>query len=88
MVGHQWLTPVILASQEAEIRRIAVGSQPRQTVLKTLPQKTLSQNWSGGVAQSEDPDLFKSQYHTPKKIELRMGSMAQVVEYLFCNHRP
>jgi hypothetical protein len=22
--GHQWLTPVILASQEAEIRRISV----------------------------------------------------------------
>jgi hypothetical protein len=25
---HQWLTPVILASQEAEIRKIAVLSQP------------------------------------------------------------
>jgi hypothetical protein len=28
--------PVILAAEEAEIRRIAVGSQPRQIVLKTL----------------------------------------------------
>jgi hypothetical protein len=37
------LTPVILAIQEAEIRRIAVGSQPRQIVHKTLPQKNPSQ---------------------------------------------
>jgi hypothetical protein len=28
--------PVILATQEAEIRRIAVGSQPGQIVHKTL----------------------------------------------------
>jgi hypothetical protein len=28
--GDQWLTPVILATQEAEIRRIAIQSQPRQ----------------------------------------------------------
>jgi hypothetical protein len=26
LAGHQWLTPVILATQEAEIRR---GNQPR-----------------------------------------------------------
>jgi hypothetical protein len=35
----QWLTPVILATQEAEIRRIWVQSQPRQIVHKTLSQK-------------------------------------------------
>jgi hypothetical protein len=28
--GHQWLTPVILATQEAEIKRITVRSQPRE----------------------------------------------------------
>jgi hypothetical protein len=27
-----WLTPVILATQETEIRRITIGSQPGQTV--------------------------------------------------------
>jgi hypothetical protein len=31
-VRHQWLTSVILAPQEAEIRRIMVQSQPRQIV--------------------------------------------------------
>jgi hypothetical protein len=40
--GHQWLMSVILASQEAEIRRIAVQSQPEQRVLKTLSQKNPS----------------------------------------------
>jgi hypothetical protein len=35
----QWLMPVIPATQEAEIRRIVVQSQPRQTVHKILSQK-------------------------------------------------
>jgi hypothetical protein len=30
--GCQWLTPVILAPCEAEIRRIVVGVQPKQIV--------------------------------------------------------
>jgi hypothetical protein len=32
----QWLTPVILATQEVKIRKIAVQGQPRETVPKTL----------------------------------------------------
>jgi hypothetical protein len=35
--GHWWLTPIILASQEAEIRRIVVQSQPGQIACNTLP---------------------------------------------------
>jgi hypothetical protein len=33
---HQWLTPVSLAIQEAEIRRIMVQANPGQIVCKTL----------------------------------------------------
>jgi hypothetical protein len=33
------LTPITLATQEAEIRRIIVQSQPRQIVPETLSQK-------------------------------------------------
>jgi hypothetical protein len=37
-VRGQWLIPLILATQEAEIRRIEVPGQPEQTVHKTLSQ--------------------------------------------------
>jgi hypothetical protein len=33
--GHQWLMPVILVTQEAEMRRTAIQSQPGQKVCKT-----------------------------------------------------
>jgi hypothetical protein len=36
MSPHQWLMPVILATQEAEIMRIMVRSQHRQIVPETL----------------------------------------------------
>jgi hypothetical protein len=48
--GHWWLIPIILATQEAEIRRITVGSQPGEIIHKTLSRKNPSQKngwWSG-----------------------------------------
>jgi hypothetical protein len=59
---------VILATQEAEIRRIRVQSLPKQIVPKTLSQKTFHthKTWVGRVAQGEGPEL-KPQYHTLKK---------------------
>jgi hypothetical protein len=59
--GHWWLTPIILATQEAEISRIVVQSQLRQIVPQTLSRKTLHKNRAGGVAQGEGPE-FKPQY--------------------------
>jgi hypothetical protein len=59
--------PVILATQEAEIRRIMVQSQPGQIVHKTLSRKTLHKNRAGGVAEGEGPE-FKPQYFKKRKI--------------------
>jgi hypothetical protein len=56
------VTYVILATQEAEIRRIAVQSQPGEIVCETLSRKTLHKNRAGRVAQGECPE-FKPQYH-------------------------
>jgi hypothetical protein len=39
IAGRRWLTPVILATQEAEIRRLTVRSQPGQIVHETLARK-------------------------------------------------
>jgi hypothetical protein len=54
---NQWLTPVILATQEAEIRRITVRSP--------YLEKPYHKNWAGGVAQGEGPE-FNPQYHRNK----------------------
>jgi hypothetical protein len=69
LAGHQWLMPVILATQDAEIRRILVRSQSRQTVLGTLSQKTLHKNRTGWNdsrwrpwVQIPEPQKKKSSY--------------------------
>jgi hypothetical protein len=61
---RQWFTPVILATQEAEIRRIMVQSQPGQKVHKTLSWKKFctKKKRGGGVVQDVVPE-FKPQYH-------------------------
>jgi hypothetical protein len=55
--------PLIPATQEAEIRRIKVQSQPRQIV--QISRKYPSQKRAGRVAQGVDPE-FKPQYHKYK----------------------
>jgi hypothetical protein len=50
---HQWLVPVILATQEAEIRR----SQSGQSVQETLSWKIPSQKRAGDVVQRVVPEF-------------------------------
>jgi hypothetical protein len=65
-----WLTPVILATQEAVLRRLTVRSQPRQIVCETLSQKNSSQKRAGGVAQDVGLE-FKCQYQKTKNSRCR-----------------
>jgi hypothetical protein len=58
-------SPVNLVTQEAEIRRITVRSQPGQIVCETLSQKNPSQKRAGGVAKGVGPE-FKPQYYKKK----------------------
>jgi hypothetical protein len=66
-----WLTSVILATQEAEIREIEVPSQPGQIVHETLSQKNPSQKRAGGVAQGTGSE-FRLQHHKKKKKKKRI----------------
>jgi hypothetical protein len=50
LAGRQWLLPIILAIQEAEIRRIMVLSQLEQIVRETHLEKILHKKRAGGVA--------------------------------------
>jgi hypothetical protein len=58
--------PIILATQEAEIRRIEVQTQPRQKLERPYLRKTLHKKWSSGVAQGVGPE-FKPQSRKKKK---------------------
>jgi hypothetical protein len=49
------ITPVILATQEAEIRRIVVQSKSGKIVCETLSRKIFHKNKASEVAPGEDP---------------------------------
>jgi hypothetical protein len=60
---HQWLMPVILDTQEAEIRKITVRSQPGQIVCEIQHQKR-----AGGEAQVVEhlPNKHEAQSSKPE----------------------
>jgi hypothetical protein len=65
--GYRWLTPVILATQEAEIRRIKIRRQPWQnSSTRPYVQKPLHKESVGEVTQGEGPE-FKHQFWKKKK---------------------
>jgi hypothetical protein len=49
LARHQWVMLIILAIQEAEIRRITVQSQPWQIIHETVLKKPITKTgrWSG-----------------------------------------
>jgi hypothetical protein len=47
-----WLTPIILATQEAEIRRITVPKESRQTVLETYVKNAQHTGKSGSSGRT------------------------------------
>jgi hypothetical protein len=50
-----WLTPIILATQEAEIRMIMDPSQPSQIVLETLSQTYPTRKGMGSGSRGRIP---------------------------------
>jgi hypothetical protein len=58
------ITPVILATQEAEVRRIEVRSQPGQIVLGTLSRKT---HHKKGLVEWLKVKALSSSHSTAKK---------------------
>jgi hypothetical protein len=59
--------PIILATQEAEIRRFMVQSQPQQKSSQDPISKILNTKRAGGVAQGVGPEFKPSYTHTHKK---------------------
>jgi hypothetical protein len=46
---HQWCTPVILATQDAEIRRIVARSQPGNSLWNPILKKKITEKgWCSG----------------------------------------
>jgi hypothetical protein len=76
--GCWWLTPGILATQEAEIRRNTVQSQPRQIVprdpISKKPFTKKKKKKVDGLPQGVSPE-FKPPYRIKKK-KKRMESQA------------
>jgi hypothetical protein len=79
-----WLTPIILATQEAEVRRIEVQSQPPPFWIVERPYlKKPIKKRAGGVAQGVDPK-FKPQchIHTHTHTHTHTQKVSEVTSYL------
>jgi hypothetical protein len=75
--------PVILATQEAKIRRITVQSQPRQIVWETLSRKYSTQKRAGRVAQVVKylPSKCEALVLNPYKNKIKKKPKQNINEY-------
>jgi hypothetical protein len=68
--GHQWLMPVILPTQEAEIRRITVRSLANSSMRPYLKEKTITNVglvvWLKVKAPNSSPSTAKKKKKKPK----------------------
>jgi hypothetical protein len=83
--GCQWLTPIILATQEAEIRRIVVQSQPRQTVRETYLEKLFTKI---GLVEWLKVKALSSSTSTTKKNKIKTISFRRTVLKLYSSATP
>jgi hypothetical protein len=70
------LMPVILATQEAEIKRILIRSLTGQIVHETISPKHPSQKRAGGMTQGVDPE-FKTPGLPKKKKKKKQKTFVQ-----------
>jgi hypothetical protein len=55
--GMRWLMPIILATQEVEIRGSRFEASPGKIFLRPYLKKNLSQKRAGGVHQGVGPEF-------------------------------
>jgi hypothetical protein len=61
IAGHQWVTPIVLATWEAEVKRIEVPGESRQIFVPELQNNQSKMDWRRG-SSSRVPE-FKFQSH-------------------------
>jgi hypothetical protein len=75
---------VILATEEAEIRRIMVPSQPSQRVQETLSRENPLQKRAGGVAEGIfKPQVNSSPSTTKRRKEKKYILIIQIPFFIF-----
>jgi hypothetical protein len=79
LARQQWLTPIILDTQKAEISKVGIRSQPGQIVQRPYLENTHYKKRTGGVAQGIGPE-FKAQYcKKKKKRKLRLAEIPWLI---------